>query len=177
MCSNTWFWYIHCSVYPLLFFILFLQSYQEHLQIKYNAGSSLNSTVTLLSLFNDKMYITSVQDKRLKQLQKFYIQTKCWANETEGKPCLFLSSKLWFDLQSMCLGLSALVSIKLSQFPQSVVKPCIINQDCVKNHFGQVRSCNGQNNNPTYLQQQSMQNSIRIGQTFISPKTNAGKSS
>lgn len=149
-----------------------------------NDGSSLGSTVSLLeqtselvSLFNDKLYITSVQDMRLKQLKKFLALMQSWADQTEGKPNLFVSGKLWFDLQSMCIGLNSLVSIKLSQFPQSVLKPAIINQDCVENHFGQVRSCNGQNNNPTYLQQQSTQNSIRIGQTFISRKSNAGKQS
>jgi hypothetical protein len=128
----------------------------------------LEQTSELVSLFNDKLYISSVHDKRLKKLEKFHELMKIWANQTEGKSHLFVSSKLWFG---------SLVSIKLSHFPQSVVKPAIINQDCVENHFGQVRSCNGQNNNPTYLQQQSTQNSIRIGQTFISRKSNAGKSS
>ena len=163
--------------------IFILQAYQQHMQLEHNDESSLSSTIHLLEytskmvgLFNDKLYITSTHDNRLKQLQKFYLLMQSWADQTETKPSLFVSSKLWFDIQSMCLGFSALVSIKLSQFPQSVVKPCIINQDCVENHFGQVRSCNGQNNNPTYLQQQSTQNSIRIGQTFISPKSNAGKS-
>ena len=131
----------------------------------------------MVSLFNDKLYITCVQDTRLKKLQNFHVLMESWAQQTEGKPSLSVSSKLWFDIQSMCLGLNALVTIKLSQFPESVLKPSIINQDCVENHFGQIRACNGQNNNPTYLQQQSTQNSIRIGKTFISPKSNAGKSS
>ena len=53
----------------------------------------------------------------------------------------------------------------------------IVNQDCVENHFCQIRSCNGQNDNPTFLQQQSTQNSIRLGQTTISTKSNASCSS
>lgn len=137
------------TCHPKYFFIvLHFQSYQEHLQVTSNDGSSLSSTVSLLeqtselvSLFNDMLHITSVQDMRLMQLKKFLALMQSWANQTEGKPNLFVSGKLWFDLQSMCIGLNSLVSIKLSQFPQSVLKPAIINQDCMENHFGQVRSC------------------------------------
>ena len=89
----------------------------------------------------------------------------------------FVSSKLWFDIQSMCLGFQSMVHIKLKKFPHSVIKPAIVNQDCVENHFCQVRACNGQNNNPTYQQQESTQNSIRFGQTVISRKSNAGNNS
>ncbi len=60
-------------------------------------------------------------------------------------------------------------------FPQSVIKPAIVNQDCIENHFCQVRACSGQNNNPTYNQQESTQNSIRFGQSTVSRKSNAGK--
>ncbi len=70
-----------------------------------------------------------------------------------------------------------MVAIKTAQFPSSKIKPDLVNQDGVENHFCQVRSCNGQNNNPTYLQQESAQNSIRFGQTIISRKSNVGKSS
>ena len=73
----------------------------------------------------------------------------------------------------MCLGFQSLANYKLQKFPSSVIKPLIVNQDCVENHFCQARSCNGKNDNPTFLQQQSSQNSIRLGQTTISPKSNA----
>ncbi len=143
-------------------------------------GSSLCSTVRLLentsaivSLFNDRLSINSTRDERLHKLQKFYTLMVDWSKEVGCAHNLFISQKLWFDIQSMCLGFKALVSFKLHRFPNSVVKPAITNQDCVENHFCQVRSCNGQNNNPTYLQQQSTQNSIRIGQTLISRKSNA----
>ena len=74
----------------------------------------------------------------------------------------------------MILGFESIVAIKLKKFPQSVIKPGIINQDCVENHFCQVRAGNGQNNNPTFHLQESAQNSIRYGQTTISRKSNAG---
>jgi len=68
-----------------------------------------------------------------------------------------------------------MVEIKLKKFSESVVKPAIVNQDCVENHFCQVRACNGQNNNPTYNQQESTQNSIRFGQSVVRRKSNTGK--
>jgi hypothetical protein len=98
-----------------------------------------------------------------------------WREETKDENSHFISSKLWFDLQSMCIGFQSMIEIKLAKFPNSVIKPALINQDCVENHFCQVRACNGQNNNPTYRQQESTQNSIRFGQTTISRKSNAGR--
>lgn len=76
----------------------------------------------------------------------------------------------------MILGFDSLVKIKLEAYPHSIIKPAIINQDVVENHFCQVRACNGQNNNPTWRLQESAQNSIRYGQTTISRKSNAGSS-
>ena len=98
-----------------------------------------------------------------------------WREENKDDNSHFISTKLWFDLQSMCIGFLSMVYVKLKMFPQSVVKPAIVNQDCIENHFCQVRACNGQNNNPTYHQQESTQNSIRFGQSTISRKSNAGK--
>lgn len=73
----------------------------------------------------------------------------------------FLSSKLHFDLESMCLGFQSMVHYKLLKVQNAVIKPAVVNQYCVENHFCQVRSCNGQNDNPAFHQQQSTQNSIR----------------
>ena len=86
-----------------------------------------------------------------------------WREETKEQNNKFISSKLWFDLQSMCIGFVSMIAVKLKNYPQSVIKPAIVNQDCVENDFCQVRACNGKNNNPTYYQQESTQNSIRLG--------------
>lgn len=161
-------------------FLCVLQKYQEHLKKIGNDGDDLDAVIELLqhtseivSLFNDRLYINSSEDLRLHKLNKFYNWMCHWANETEGSSKSFISSKLWFDLQSMCLGFQSLVHYKMTRFPVTVIKPAIVNQDCVENHFCQIRSCNGQNDNPTFLQQQSTQNSIRLGQTTISTKSNA----
>ena len=134
----------------------------------------LENTSAIVSLFNDKLYINSTRDERLLKLQKFYKIMVDWLAQSGTAKNMFISQKIWFDLQSMCLGIKSLVSFKLKRFPNAVIKPAITNQDCIQNHFCQVRSCNGQNNNPTYLQQQWTQNSIRMGQAIISQKSNAG---
>ena len=164
--------------------LLLLQKYQEHMYNKEKDGSELAGTISLLchtskliELFNDKLPITCTTDHRLKRLQEFNQFMNDWREETKENNLHFVSSKLWFDLQSMCLGFQSMVAIKLKQFPSPVIKPGLINQDCVENHFCQVRACNGLNNHPTYLQQESTQNSIRFGQTTISRKSNVGKSS
>lgn len=158
------------------------QAYKEHLISKGQDGSSLDSTIELLhhttraiQLFSDRQTIKSPKDDRLEDLHKFltFLQEwKCEAGSESAKK--FFTEKLFFDLQSMILGFIAIVSIKLKKFPQAPIKPAIVNQDCVENHFCQVRACNGQNNNPTYHLQESAQNSIRYGQTTISRKSNAG---
>ena len=160
--------------------LFFFQKYQEHLNKTGLNKQSLDSAITLLqhtttltSLFNDKLHITSVVNDRLKKLQDFYCFMTKWSVETKANKKQFVSDKLWLDLQSMCLGFRSMVMFKLRWFPNSVVKPAIVNQDCVENHFCQVRSCNGQNNNLTYSQQQHTQNSIRMGQTAISQNCNA----
>ena len=147
-------------------------------------GSDLDSTISLLShtsrlvaLFNDKLVIKSNSDPRLLGLNHFYKFMSDWRNESLESNDQFVSSKLWFDLQSMCVGFRSMVAVKQARFPSSVIKPALNNQDGVENHFCQVRSCNGQNNNPTYLQQESTQNLIRYGQTTISPKSTVRKAS
>lgn len=164
--------------------MFYLQKYQEDLATNNKDGSQLEGIITLLhhtsrliQIFNDKLPIISTHDHRLLQLNEFYQFMIDWREESSNNNSNFVSTKLWFDLQCMCLGFRAMVATKLSQFPASVIKPALVNQDCVENHFCQVRSCNGQNNNPTYNQQQSTQNSIRFGQTTISRKSNAGNPS
>lgn len=163
--------------------LLYPQKYQEDLTTNNKDGSELDGIIILLchtsqliQLFNDKLPITSSTDQRLQRLDEFYQFLIEWREETSQKNVNYVSTKLWFDLQYMCLGFRAMVATKLSQFP-SIIKPTLVNQDCVENHFCQVRSCNGQNNNPTYLKQQSTQNSIRFGQTTISRKSNASNPS
>jgi hypothetical protein len=168
----------------MYFYFVLLQKYKEDLMArgKKNVSDEMESVILLLKhtsnlvqLFNDRLFIYSNDDDRIKKLKAFYNFLMSWRDETKESNNLFISSKLFFDLQSMCLGFQAMIDFKTSKFKGSVVKPCIMNQDCVENHFCQVRACNGQNNNPTYLQQAATQSSIRYGQTTVSRKSNAAK--
>lgn len=160
----------------------YFYAYKEHLISRGQDGSCLDATIELLhhttqaiQLFSDRQTIKSIKDDRLEDLYKFLIFLQEWKREAGDESAKkFLTNKLFFDLQSMILGFLSIVSIKLKKFPQAPIKPAIVNQDCVENHFCQVRACNGQNNNPTYRLQESAQNSIRYGQTTISKKSNAG---
>ena len=148
-----------------------LQAYEGHLVSKgqeenYRAEINasielLNHTSKLVALFNDKQAISTEQDERLQELKEFLsFNMQSCKSSTEGKANQIFSPKVWFNLQSMAYGFQAIISIKLSKYPQSVIKPAIINQDAVGNHFCQVRACNGQNNNPSWRLQEKAQNTI-----------------
>ena len=62
--------------------------------------------------------------------------------------------------------LAFMVKTKLARFPGSFIKPAIVNEDVLENHFSQLQSANGQNG----------QNSIIFGQSAISRKCNTGNS-
>lgn len=128
----------------------------------------------LIQLFQDKHVITSINDSRVRELNNFLIYLRKWKSTTGSDAKKIISAKLYFDFQSMAYGFQAVLSIKMKSYPNATVKPAIINQDVVENHFCQVRACNGQNNNPTWRLQEMSQNAIRFGQTTISRKSNAG---
>ena len=133
----------------------------------------LKHTSAMIELFSSKYVIYDVNDARLKDLETALRFFSDWKKQvTKGNQ--FFSEKLWFDLQSMIQGFTSLVQTKLSRFPGSTVKPAIANQDVVENHFSQLRSANGQNNNPTYQAVLGTQNSVILGQTSISKKSNTG---
>ena len=130
----------------------------------------------MVELFSDKHAVFHVKDNRILKLQRALQYFRNWKlNVITSKE--FLSDKTWFDLQSMILGFISLVKSKLTRFPGSYIKPAIVNQDVVENHFCQLRGANGQNDNPTYQMVQGTQNSIIFGQTTISRKCNTGTTS
>ena len=127
----------------------------------------------MIELFSDKHLIYEMSDPRLLQLKACLEYFKNWKGKvSDGKE--FLSDKLWYDLQSMILGFISVVQVKLSKYPGSTIRPAIVNQDLVENHFSQLRGANSQNENPTYLLTQYTQNAVILGQTTISRKGNTG---
>lgn len=171
----------HVSTLLEFTILIYFKAYKEHLaSVEGEDPSRLDMTILFLrhtsrmvELFTDKHAIYQICDPRLQDINdslKFFTQ---WQQQTTtGKE--FISAKLWFDLQSMILGFTAMVRTKLSRFPGTLIKPAIVNQDVVENHFSQLRGANAQNENPTYQLTLGTQNSIIFGQTTISKKSNTG---
>ena len=135
----------------------------------------LKHTSRMEQLFTDKHAIYNSNDTRLQDLSAMLQFFSDWKQQVQhGKE--FLSSKLWFDMQSMVLGFISLVRTKLARFPGYVKKPAIMNQDLVENHFSQLRAANGQNDNPVFFLTQGNQNSIIFDHTTLSKKSNTGMS-
>ena len=76
----------------------------------------------------------------------------------------------------MVFGLEQMVEIKKKAFPDSLIKPIIINQDVLKNIFSQVRGFNAQNNHPNYSLYMNTINTVNITETSVSKKSNTGGS-
>ena len=166
-----------------MFQLYILQVYKTHLTRNNNLSESqeiegtidlLKHTSKVIELFHDKHVIHSVDNCRLHDLTRFYQFLTRWHDATNSESGQFISQKLWFDLKSMIFGFHSIVHTKLNEYPHSVIKPAIVNQDVVEGHFCQVRACNGQNNHPTWRLQEAAQNTIRYGQTTISRKSNTG---
>ena len=66
--------------------------------------SILSHTANLVELFNDKLVISSASGPRLGELDQFYRFITDWREKSLNNNTQFVSTKLWFDLQSMCLG-------------------------------------------------------------------------
>ncbi|RMX52192.1 hypothetical protein pdam_00024088 [Pocillopora damicornis] len=101
-----------------------------------SAHQLLQHIAEIVNLFNLKCPLTNINDIGLKKLNSFYSFMLDQRKSTDHTSS-FISSKLWLDLQSMCLGFHALVQVKLQYFPYSCIRPAIVNQDCVENHFCQ----------------------------------------
>lgn len=117
------------------------QSYRDHIMSsmedqELNDGTPLNCalqlfqhTAEIVDLFNSKCPLTSINDIRLRKLNRFYSFMLDWREKSTDDNSSFISSKLWFDLQSMCLVFHVLVQVKLHKFPHSCIKLAIVNQD------------------------------------------------
>ena len=58
------------------------------------------------------IYICSTEDNRLHRLNEFHQWISQWAKAKENNKSKFLSSKLHFDLESMCLSFQSMVHYK-----------------------------------------------------------------
>ncbi len=130
----------------------------------------------MLALSSSRRPIEHSFDEKISKCKEFMEYLREWKkNAAESKH--FLSDQLWFDLRSMTYGLEQMVKIKVSRFPNAVIKPVIINQDVLENIFCQVRGFNAQNDHPNYALYMSTINTVNITQSSVSKKGNTSDSS
>ena len=87
----------------------------------------------------------------------------------------FIWTESWLSMSVLsmsgcqCLSMSGCLAVRsLSMF---------LNSDLLENSFCQARGGNGQNSNPTYSQYGPTMNSILLGQTSSTTKSNTGETS
>ena len=159
-----------------------LNSEMLHMFKQYQAslknGAVLNGVISLLRqtskmvrVFRDFHPIRSLDDERLTELQEVLSFFKEWRNSMSSKD--LMSYQCLDDIEYCILGFIQLCTSCIEQDDVNIT-PSIINSDAVENFFCQQRSTyNGANTNPTALQYQRNINSILLGQSTISRKSNA----
>ena len=86
------------------------------------------------------------------------------------------SSECREDIFSCIWGFGSFAMDQLTSYPNMSIYPSRINSDPVENHFCQKRRVyNGNMTNPIYATYQKSNNSIILGQTSVSKKSNAGE--
>lgn len=110
-------------------------------------------------------------DTRIQKAKDFLQYMQNWKGSVRHSKH-FVSDQLWFDLQSMILGLEQVVRVKQARFPNSKTKPVILNQDVLENVFCQVRGSNGPNDHTKYYLYMSTVRSINFRQTILSKEGN-----
>ncbi|CAG2224496.1 unnamed protein product [Mytilus edulis] len=151
------------------------------------SGSMLNATVKLLSNtsvlianFRDNRAITDLSDDRLRQnhdVMDFFIK---WEKSIQldttvkQKEMCMISHQTRQDIVSCILGFEEYSQYRLKNNNASVI-PSRLNSDVIENVFCQQRTLHsGANTNPTYLGYCHAMNSVILGQTTVSRKSNTG---
>ena len=135
--------------------------------------------------FTSPLPFTSLDDEHFIQNKAVLTWMENWEDEVRQKEDLttsetnklLFSDRLQFDLKSMIIGFEQICSISFELNPGCVIKSMFFNSDLVENIFCEIRGGNGQNSNPTYCQYGPSMNSILLGQTTSTTKSNTGKTS
>ena len=144
----------------------------------------LRQTSQLIETFRDMRPLQDIEDSRLKGNRSVLSWFQGWTEEIncstvlsrrEKDKCL-LTTQCREDLNSLLLGFEQICIRRLTSKPGSYLVPGRVNSDPIENFFCQQRAThNGANTNPNYLSYMSGINSIILGQTTVSRKSNAGR--
>jgi len=156
-----------------------MEVYKESLG---DGGSELDGTIELLKNtsvlvknFRDHRPIVDISGDRLKQNRDVLNWFVEWENSipTQKEKCL-ISHQTRDDIVCSILGFEELCHYKMKKSHFSIV-PGRINSDVIENMFCQQRTLHsGANTNPTYLEYSRNVNSVILGETSISRKSNTG---
>ncbi|KAK3108741.1 hypothetical protein FSP39_014554 [Pinctada imbricata] len=140
----------------------------------------LENTSVMINIFRDSRPIIDHSDDRLRALRDvltFFIK---WENSVkkdtsiQNKEKFLISHQTREDIVSCILGFVELCDQRLKNGSSSII-PSRLNSDVVENLFCQQRTLhNGANSNPTYLGYCRTINSVVLGQSSISRKSNTG---
>lgn len=143
----------------------------------------LKYTSSIVSLFTDSRPIKDIHDARLKSFSEVYSFFKAWesehlqSDEKNKRHKSLVTMETREDIDFTYYGFMSLVKKTLFELKIEIV-PSRINSDIIENIFCQQRALyHGANTNPNYNEYRTGINSIILGQTTTSTKSNAGKHS
>lgn len=141
-------------------------------------GSNGCKVAKFIANFKDPRPLTQKDDQRIianREVSTWFRNWESQASTCENSKKRLFSSECREDIYSCISGFGSLVMDQLTSYPNMSIYPSHINSDPVENHFCQQRRvCNGNMTNPTYATYQKSSNSIILGQTSVSKKSNAG---
>lgn len=148
-------------------------------------GADLNSSIELLKntsvlveIFRDKRPLKTYEDSRLMELRNVLLWFRNWEKSVinsniSNKEKSLLSSQTREDIVSCIKGFDSMCFEKFKRSSGSII-PARINSDPIENIFSQQRGIhNGANSNPDYLTYCRTMNSIILGESSLSSKSNA----
>lgn len=166
------------------------KTYQNSLGEKgavlYGLVELLEQTSLLIQIFRDMRPICDNTDDRLSQLKSIDLWFSFWESSIEHNASIpknkkskcLMSKQCHEDIHSSIKGFLSLCDLVFSMNSSTVVTPGLINSDVIENIFNQQRSTyNGANTNPNAAQYKKTINSIVLGQSIISKKSNAANTS
>ena len=135
----------------------------------------LGITSKLVENFADSRPILSIADQRLSANNEAMLWLKEWEGQYRSDKNTFITTECYNDMMSMLMGSFEVVKLKLEEYPLCPIYLHRMNSDIVENIFSSQRGiCNGSCTNPTYLQYSKGINTVIIGQSMKSKKSNTG---
>jgi hypothetical protein len=142
----------------------------------------LETTSTLIKNFTSGQPYNCIADYRFEENEKCLRWLRKWRSQVTlrvdlaaaERNKLFISTKTMFDISSTIVGFRKLCEKTFKKHPGCSISANRINSNIVENVFCQQRGLNGQNDNPNYVQYGSTMNSILLGQSSVTKKSNTG---